>query len=73
MAHQVNCDLHQQLMEQSKNNVTRGTRENTPLPQIEVGESSRVPPNEQGQDINAKSKVKQKTCRYCGKLGHQKK
>ena len=73
IAHQVNYDLCQQLMEQNESNVTRSTRENTPPPQIEVGESSRMPPNEQGQNINAKRKIKQKECRYCRKINHEEK
>ena len=73
LAHQVNYDLRQQLMEQNESNVTRNTRENTPHPQIEVGESSCMSPNEQGQNINAEGKAKQKECRYCRKANHEEK
>ena len=73
LAHQVNYDLCQQLMEQNESNVTRSTRENTPPPQIEVGESSSMSPNEQGQNINTEGKAKQKECLYCRKANHEEK
>ena len=58
-------------MEQNESNVSRSTKEKTPPPQIVVGESSRMPPNEQGQDINAEGKAKQKECLYCRKANHE--
>ena len=71
LAQQVNYDLCQQLMEQNESNVTRSTRENTPPPQIEIGESSRMPPNEKGQNIHAEGKTKQIECLYCKKANHE--
>ena len=59
-------------MEQNESNVTRSTRENTPPPQIEVSESSRMPLNKQGQNINAEEKAKKKECLYCRKTNHEK-